>query len=219
MKKTIVALFLCIWMPPLQAIIYSCNLRQALMYLQEHADDTTCVFVDIDVHGMEHLLTRDYTDTIKHAHELCQRQRKEGFELKSTINDTMKVVDPIYLAAAKITQHCIGITRRQLRWSHLVRGVCYKHDIKKETKRLLIVIPADNPEYPKIVECNTGIIYLEDANRSDAMFYYMRKWAPDCTKIMLLDTEATSLQASMLDLYRLGISEVTGLLIQTTAKS
>ncbi len=209
---SLILLFNCIIQ--LNAEIYSCNLRQALFYLQQESNENTCVFINIDLDGMEQLLTRDYKEPLKRAQSLCRKQRKEGYEFIATINNTMKSIDPIYLAAAQIAPNCIGMTRRKLRWSHLVRGACYKHGIKKEAKRMLVVIPTKNPEYPKIVECNTGIIYLDDARVADAIFNYIRMWQPDCQHIIMIDTKADTIQQCMINLHALHAPEVTGLLVQ-----
>ncbi len=214
MKKTIVLLALITYIGQLECAIYSCNLSQALIYLQQETNETTCVFVNIDLDGMEQLLTRDYKEPLKRAQSLCQKQHKEGYELIATINNTMKVINPTYLAAAHITPNCIGMTRRKLRWSHLVRGACYDHGIKKEAQRMLVMIPTENPEYPKIIECNTGIIYCDDARYADAIYNYIRKWQPNCKHIIMIDTKADAIQQCMINLHALRAPKVTGLLVQ-----
>ena len=189
MMKKFCCLSLCISLNILGSV-YSVDTKKALTVVS-NATKHMLVFVNIDMHDLDHLYLRNFDEMVKKAKTLCQHQKEEGYQILSFINSTMRTIDPLYISSYRLAPQVIGLTRRPLRWSHLVRKACYDQAVKKPAERYLYVIEKEHPRFEgdyEFVECNTGILYLDKADIGQAIDRYLVNYRSPLHGIIYMDT-------------------------------
>lgn len=189
MMKKFCCLLLCITLHTLGSV-YSVDTKKALTVVS-NATKHMLVFINIDMHDLDHLYLRNYDEMVKKAKILCQHQKEEGYEILTFINNTMKTMDPLYISSYRLAPQVIGMTRRPLRWSHLVRKACYDQGVKEHAERFLYAIEKEHPCFEgdyEFVECNTGILYLDRADIGQAINRYLINYESPCHGVIYIDT-------------------------------
>ena len=202
--KKFCCLSLCVTLHILGSV-YSVDTKKALIAVS-NATNQMLVFVNIDMHDLDHLYLRNYNEMTKKAKMLCQHHKQEGYEILSFINNTMRTIDPLYISSYRLAPQVIGITRRPLRWSHLVRKSCYDQGIKEPAKRFLYAIEKEHPRFEgdyEFVECNTGILYLDRADIGQAINRYLVNHKSLFHGVIYIDTSKENVISCVLNIQEL----------------
>ncbi len=184
------------------ATVYNVSAPVALNVIRQ-ADDTIYIFINIDVYNLPSLYTRDYKDIFKHLYKTSPEQ----FHLiKGMLNTIMQQINPLYSAAHGSAPHIMGITRRALSWSHLVRATCYEQSIVYAPERYQITLPSDTPDVPETnqyIELNTNILYIDDNACAPCIAHYLDDAQVRCRGIIYVDTNQQEVNACITDMQRL----------------
>ncbi len=189
MIKKLFCLALCMHLH-LFSSVYTVDTKKALTVVS-NATEQTLIFINIDMHDLDHLYLRNFDEMVKKAKTLCRHQKEEGYQILSFINNTMKTMDPLYFSSYRLAPNVIGMTRRPLRWSHLVRKACYDQGVKEPAERFVYAIEKEHPRFEgdyEFVECNTGILYLDKADIGQSINRYRVNYRSPCHGIIYIDT-------------------------------
>lgn len=184
------------------AVVYNVHAPVALNALRQ-TDDTIYIFINIDVYNLPALYTRDYKDIFKHLYKTSPEQ----FHLiKGILNTIMQQINPLYSTAHGSAPHIIGITRRALSWSHLVRAACYEQSIIYAPERYQITLPSNTPDIPetnRYIELNTNILYIDDNACAPCIARYLEDAQVSCRGIIYVDTNEQEVNTCVTDMRKL----------------
>lgn len=193
------------------AKVYNVTAPIALNIIQQ-ADHNICVFINLDIYDLPSLYTRKYKDIFKHLHKTSVQQYHQ---VKALLNKVMQPINPLYSVAHGLAPHIIGITRRSLSWSHLVRATCYEQNVRHTPTRYQITLPSDTPDIPetnRYIELNTNILYIDDNNCAWCITRYLHDTQIVIHGIIYVDTHeqevhkcVTELQQHMPDAQIIGL--------------
>lgn len=185
-----------------RSLVYSVNPGQALKITQQLANEHIFVFISLDIPSIKKLYTYTYDDMLKH---IQKQHTSQSRKVTAFITRIMKAIDPIYPMLYHTAPHVIGITRRSLGWSHLIRSSCYEHDIVQIATRYIIPIKIDENAKPlheikvdadgaelmgyDCVECNTGILYIGTIDTAQVIDEYVKQHPTPCRGIIYIDTD------------------------------
>lgn len=215
-KKILLMLAIATFARSTCADVYTADIRQTLYYLLTQTDEHTLIVCNADISDMITVYEKPHKD-IEHELKIAlKEQRKDAEKLRMLVKQLMQTINPIYIAAAKMVPNVIGITRRSLRWAHYVNQACNEQEICNAPERLAIAVPSanGNKDEMKEIECNANIIYLENTHAAHAVHQYRQTRRPDCTRIVLVDTDEATLRTWSLGLAELQAPPVTVILVQ-----
>ncbi len=204
MMKKFCCLLLCIHLHMLGSV-YSVDTKKALTVVS-NATKHMLVFINIDMHDLDHLYLRNFDEMVKKAKTLCQHQKEEGYEILSFINNVMKTIEPLYISSYRLASQVIGLTRRPLRWSHLLRKACYDQGVKEPAERFLYVIEKEHPRFEgdyEFVECNTGILYMDRADIGQVINRYLVNYKSPFHGVIYIDTNKENVMSCVQTLHEL----------------
>lgn len=179
--------------------IHTVNIQKALTALS-HTPKEVLIFVNIDKRDFDHLYTQNFDETIKKARLLCHHRKKEGYQVLSSINRVMETIDPFYIAAHHICPHIIGLTRRSLRWAHLIRKSCQEQGISLPPSRFLYAVTKENPQHEddySFFECNGNILYIDQIDLAKALSCYIVNHPASVHSIIYADTSLESITSCL----------------------
>lgn len=209
------------------ALVYSVNPQQALN-IMELANEHIFVFISLDIPSVKKMYTYNYDEMLKH---LQKQHTTQSRKIIAFINHIMKVIDPLYPTLYHSAPHAIGITRRSLGWSHLIRSSCYEYDIVQPATRYIIPVKIDEHAKPlseiqtdtddgsdlmgyDCAECNTGILYIGTIDLAQVMAEYIKQHPVSCSSVIYVDTDYQQVNTCEANLKKLlPTVEIIGLYI------
>lgn len=203
MMKTTIFLLLCI-AGNLYGVVHTVTTKKALEVIR-NATDEILVCINIDIHDLDQFYTQDFKETLKKARILCKHRKKEGFETISLIDNIMKTVSPLFIAAYQIAPRVIGVTKRTLRWANLIQYSCQQQGIHLPCARFLYAMEKIEPRFEDdydFYECNGNIIYLNQLDAGKALCHYATHH-PLIQGIIYVDTSLEDVTSCLQSLERL----------------
>lgn len=198
-KILVISLLIHSYLP---ATVYNVSAPVALNVIKQ-ADDTICIFINIDIYNLPSLYTRNYKDIFKHLHKTSAPTCRQ---VKNILNKIMGHINPLYSAAHGSAPHIIGITRRALCWSHLVRATCYEQNITHTAERYQITLPSDTPdvlETNRYIELNTNILYIDNNQCAYSIAHYLQDAQIPYHGIIYIDTDQQAVDTCVAELEQL----------------
>lgn len=206
MKNIYVILMLCTSLYS-QTAMYSVSPEKALEVVSL-ANEHIFVCVSLDIPAIKQLYTYNYDEMLKH---LQKQHTSESRKVVAFITHIMKAIDPLYPMLYHAAPHVVGVTRRSLGWSHLIRSSCYQHDIVQLATRYVIPVkiaeraqPLDNISADAdevdltgydCAECNTGVLYIGTLDVAQVITEYVRQHPIACYGIIYVDTDYDQVNA------------------------
>ena len=206
MKNIYVTLMLCTSLYS-QTAMYSVSPEKALDVVSL-ANEHIFVCVSLDIPTIKQLYTYNYDEMLKH---LQKQHTSQSRRVVAFITRIMKIIDPLYPMLYHTAPHVVGITRRSLGWSHLIRSSCYQHDIVQLATRYVIPIKIDEQAPPlesistdsdevdltgyDYAECNTGVLYIGTLDVAQVITEYIRQHPIACYGIIYVDTDYDQVNA------------------------
>lgn len=196
------------------AQVYNVDAPVALNIINQ-VDDTVWIFINIDIYDIPSFYTRNYKNILKH---LRKRSTQQYNYIKTHLDAAMQNINPLYSTAYGSAPHIIGITRRALSWSHLLRASCYQQNIISTADRYQITIPSATPEIPetnRYIELNTNILYIDNNECASCIAQYIIDAQIPCRGIIYIDMNHHATNTCVTELQqRMPHIEIIGLCVQ-----
>jgi hypothetical protein len=168
----------------------------------KQAPEDVSIFINIDIYNLPSFYTRDYKDIFKHLHKTSA---PNYHQVKTILNTAMQYINPLYSTAYGSAPNIIGVTRRALSWSHLIRATCYEQNVVQAPKRYQITLPSDTPEVPetnRYIELNTNILYIDANDCATCIANYLKEAQIKLGGIIYIDADPQAVQSCINNLQQ-----------------